>query len=84
MGRWTLEEVRDGLVDPRGGPGWVEGPLGRSGPGQGTHGEVRGGSGDPRGGPGLVRGPTRRSVTGPGTLEVIWERSGTLWEVRDG
>ena len=40
--RWTHREVRDGLGDPRGDPGPVEGPTGRSGTGQGTLREVHG------------------------------------------
>ena len=35
--------VRDGSVDPQGGPGRVERPSGRSGTGRETHGEVRDG-----------------------------------------
>ena len=36
----SLGEVRDGLRDPRGGPGWVEGTSGRSGMGRVNFGEV--------------------------------------------
>ena len=43
-------EVQDGSGDPPGGPGWVEGSLGRPGTDRGTHTEVRDGSGDPQGG----------------------------------
>ena len=56
----TLGEVRDGSGDPRGGPGQIVGPSGRSRTGQRTLKEVRDGSGtlaevldgsrDPRGG----------------------------------
>ena len=58
MGRGTLGKVQDGLEDPRGGPGPVRGPSGRSGMGRGTLGEVRDGSGEPLGGPGLVEEPS--------------------------
>ena len=51
MGRESLGKFRNGSEDPRGGSGWVEGPLGRFGTGRRTLGEVRDGSGDPRGGP---------------------------------
>ena len=45
MGRGKLGEVRDGLLDPRGGPGWVGGPNGTSWTVWVTLGEVRDGSG---------------------------------------
>ena len=46
--RGTLWEVRDGSRDPRGDPGRVEGPTGRSGTGRGTIGEIRGTFGEVR------------------------------------
>ena len=46
----NLGEVQDGSRDPRGGPGSVGGPSGRSGTGRGTQREVREASGNPRGG----------------------------------
>ena len=57
MGRETLDEVWDGSGDPRGSPGQVGGPSGRSGTGRGTHGKVRDELADPQGGLGLVGGP---------------------------
>ena len=36
----TLSKVWDGLKDPRGGPGWVEGPSGMSKTVRRTHEEV--------------------------------------------
>ena len=48
MGWGTLKEVRDGLVDPRGGLGRVGGPLGRTGPGCEILEVARDGSGDHR------------------------------------
>ena len=47
MGRETLGEVWDGLGNARGGPGWIEGPSGKSGTGRGMLVEVRDGSWDP-------------------------------------
>ena len=41
--RGTLEEVRDGSGDPRGGPGRVGGPSGMFVTSRETHGEVRDG-----------------------------------------
>ena len=52
MGRGTLSEVLDGSGDPRGGPGRVGGPSGRSVSGWGILEVVREGSEDPQGGPG--------------------------------
>ena len=49
-GRDTLGEVRDKLGDPRGGPGQVGRPLGKSETGQETLEVARDGSGDPQGG----------------------------------
>ena len=43
-GRETLGEVRDGLKDPRGGPGRFVQPSERSGMGRGSLGKVRDGS----------------------------------------
>ena len=58
MSRWTLGEVRDVSLDPRGGlervgglwgdPGRIGEPPGKSGTGRGTPGEVWNESGDPR------------------------------------
>ena len=53
--RGTLEEVRDGLDDTRGGPGRVMGPFRRSGTGPVTLPEVRDRSNDHFGGPRWVR-----------------------------
>ena len=64
----THEEVWDGSVDTRGGPGRVGGILGRSGTGRETHVEVQDGSGDPRGGPERVKRPSGRSEMGRGNL----------------
>ena len=47
----NLGEVRDGSGDPLGGPGWVNGPSGRSGMGLFMLVEVWDGSGDHPGGP---------------------------------
>ena len=84
MGRCTLEEVRDGSGDPRGGPRRVGGPSVRFGKVRWTLGEVRDESldigevrdrwVDPRGGPRRVGGPSGRLGT------VHW----TVGEVRDG
>ena len=46
MGWGTRREVRDGLGDLGGGPGWVGGLSGRSGMGRWPLGEVRDGLGD--------------------------------------
>ena len=54
MGQETLEEVRDGSENPRGGLRQAAGPSRMSGTGRGTHSEVRDRSGDTRGGPGRV------------------------------
>ena len=63
-GRGTLEEVRDGLGDPRGSQGWnvdlAGGPV-----------WVRG----PLGGPGQVGGPSWRFGTGRGTLGEVLDGS---------
>ena len=66
MGRGTLGDVRDGSVDPWGGPGRFVRPSGRSRTVRETLGEVRDlsedlceeldWSEDPRGGPGWVGG----------------------------
>ena len=45
-GRWTIPEVREGLVYTRGGSGRVGRPSGKSGMGWGTFVEVRDRSGD--------------------------------------
>ena len=51
MGRGTIEEVLARSINPRGGPGLVEGPSKRSRTGRWILGEVLDESGDPRGGP---------------------------------
>ena len=60
MGRETVDEVQDGLGDPRGSPGRDGGPLGRSGMGQ-TLGEVWDGFG----------GPSGRFMTGRESLGAV-------------
>ena len=70
MGQRTINEVRDWLGDPRGGPGRVGGPTGRSGTGLRTYGEVRDELGDPWEGLGQVGGPSGRSGTGWWTPRV--------------
>ena len=63
MGRATLGVVRDGLGDPRGGPGRVWIPFGSFWTGWATLLEVRNGSRHPLGGPGRVGTPSGRSGT---------------------
>ena len=73
MVRWTHGEVRNWSAHPRGGLGWVWGPLVKSmmfrwtiwevQNGSGNLGEVRDGSGDNRGCPRRVGGTSERSGT---------------------
>ena len=72
MGQGTLEEVRDGLRDPRGGTGLVGGPSGSFGTRRGGPGRV----GDPRGSPVRVWGPLFRSGRGLGNFLEIRDGSG--------
>ena len=64
MGWWTLGEVRDGLGDPRGGPGRIGRPSERSGTGRVTLPVFRDGYGDPPGGFKQVGRSSRRSEMG--------------------
>ena len=64
-GRRTIGEVRDGSGDPKEGPGWVGGPLGRSGTGRGFLRWF-----------GTGRGPSRSSGTGRETLREVRAGSG--------
>ena len=78
MGRGTLGEVRDGSVDPRGGPRRVWGPFRRSVTSRGTLGVDQDGSTEPWGGPdkgwetlGEVRDGSEDPRVGPRS-QAIW------------
>ena len=100
MGRETHVYVRDGLVDPRRGPGrdWGHSDRSETGrdsrTGRGTIGEIRDelgileevqdGSGNPWGSPGRVGRPSRRFGTGWGPSGRSGMGQETLREVWDG
>ena len=82
-GRGTHRGVRDGSVDPRGGPGRFVRPVGEDRDGSGDLrgclervGVFRHGSGNPPRGPGRGWGPAGRPGTGRGSLGVVWDGPG--------
>ena len=72
----TRPEVREYLRDPRGGPGLVGGPSGRSGTGREKLLEVRDGSEEPSGRFGTSRVTHREVRDGSGTLGEVSDKSG--------